>query len=72
MYERAVFFLSSRLFLSFSTCCTRLFFSTQTSFRVSSSTAASSIGVLYFEVPMISSRYSRSPSSCSLAAFGFI
>ena len=39
---------------------------------VLTSSLAASMGSLYFDVPMISSKYSRSPSSCSDGAFGFI
>src|SRR5271170_3463641 len=51
---------------------TRLDFSRHTSFKDSTSFAASSMGCLYFAVPMMSSRYSSNPSSCSFCALGFI
>lgn len=62
---------SSRLF-SFSTIRKRFSLDWRSSFNCSTFWFASSIGALYLDVPIISSRYSSRPSSCSEGALGFI
>ena len=57
---------------SLSAALTRTTFSAHKSFDKSTAFPASSIFSMYLFVPIISSRYSSSPSSCSVAAFGFI
>jgi hypothetical protein len=47
-------------------------FSPRSSEYFSISPSASSMGSLYWFVPIISSKYSSNPSSCSVAALGFI
>lgn len=64
--------LTSRADFSRSTTLSLFIFSPRSSFSVSTSCEACSIGSLYFVVPMISSRYSNRPSSCSFWALAFI
>mmetsp|Transcript_9550 Transcript_9550/g.37224 ORF Transcript_9550/g.37224 Transcript_9550/m.37224 type:complete len:259 (+) Transcript_9550:2638-3414(+) len=63
---------SSRTSFSFSTSLRRLTWPVRFSFNSSRALLFCSMGSTYWLVPMMSSRYSRRPSSPGFAAFGFI